>query len=539
MQHDQERSIRFQAMLDAARDAVIVLNHDGYVEYWNKAADRLFGYSEGEMLGHQIHDHIIPPEYRSKHQVGLARFKRTGGGPAIDHTVELPAMRKDGSAFPIELSLSRLEISKQWHAIGVVRDVSARVELESAVREAKELGDSLILINRAITSTLDFEQIMGRVIIESSKALGSEYSAIAQRVSQPDLEDQNGWEYAHTYGLPPESKGVPFHGATELSGGDYSSQVIRGTDIESDGLFDSISFVGLGLKSALRVPLLTKGELIGVLEFYFRVGDPQFSPAQIDFADQLAASISLSLENAELYEAERLIAATLQESLLVLPPEVPGIEYGRLYNSATDTAMVGGDFYDIFQIEEHRIGIAIGDVSGKGLEAATMTAEAKNTLRAYAFQGDEPSVVVAKTSHVIERTCPMNIFITGIFGIFDLNTRLFTYSSAGHPPPVLIEEDSVQLLESGHTAPLGMTAHTPPSTELRVEKGSRIVLYTDGVIEARQEGELFGEDRLLSVCSKHADASLSELPKRIVSEVEEFSGGRLADDLAILVIAFQ
>ena len=168
-----------------------------------------------------------------------------------------------------------------------------------------------------------------------------------------------------------------------------------------------------------------------------------------------------------------------------------------------------------------------------------MMASLRSALRAAAKNAPTPEDALIEVNQHMCRDTLVGEFATLFYGTFSRDGLAMTYCNAGHPPPVLIEGNTVQLLESGHTAPLGMTAHTPPSTELRVEKGSRIVLYTDGVIEARQGGELFGEDRLLSVCSKHADASLSELPKRIVSEVEKFSRGSLADDLAILVIAFQ
>lgn len=112
---------------------------------------------------------------------------------------------------------------------------------------------------------------------------------------------------------------------------------------------------------------------------------------------------------------------TLQQALLTVPAEIKGISYGHLYRSATATAKVGGDFYDIFELEHDRVDIVIGDVSGKGLEAATLTSLAKNTIKAYAYEGNSPAEVITRMNDVVRKALTSAAFITVFFGILDIN----------------------------------------------------------------------------------------------------------------------
>src|SRR3990172_6829386 len=147
----------------------------------------------------------------------------------------------------------------------------------------------------------------------------------------------------------------------------------------------------------LAVLLLVRGEVIGILGFTYDTGR-QFTEAELDFVPKLATSVSLAIENARLYAAERKVAETLQEAFLNMPRQIAGLEFGHIYRSATETARVGGDFYDLFELEPDRVGVLIGDVAGKGLEAAALTSVIKSTVKAYAFENFFPASILAKTN---------------------------------------------------------------------------------------------------------------------------------------------
>ena len=177
-------------------------------------------------------------------------------------------------------------------------------------------------------------------------------------------------------------------------------------------------------------PAAAPGE-VGSVSFHYRAR-PQFTGRGDDFARRLGTLLSLAFENAKLYSTQREIADTLQTALLTVPRRIPGIDFGYLYRSATATAEVGGDFYDFFALDGDRAGVLLGDVSGKGVQAATLTALVKNTIRALAYENDSPAGVVSKTNAVIFKATPGSIFVTLLFGVLDVATGRLVYCSAGH-----------------------------------------------------------------------------------------------------------
>ena len=144
-----------------------------------------------------------------------------------------------------------------------------------------------------------------------------------------------------------------------------------------------------------------RGQVVGSLQFIWTDGPRRFEAAEIDFARKLSTSIALSLENARLYEEQRTIAHTLQQALLSVPEQLPGLSFGHLHRSATDLADVGGDFYDLFPLPRGRLGIILGDVSGSGIAATGLAALVKNTLKAYAHRRRSPARVLTDGNRLL------------------------------------------------------------------------------------------------------------------------------------------
>ncbi|MBC7186327.1 MAG: PAS domain S-box protein, partial [Calditrichaeota bacterium] len=133
---DQQEQVR--ALVEAALDGVVMLDQDGNVTLWNQAATRIFGYDAEEMIGRNLHALVVPGELKDQHAAAFARFRESGNGAAVGRTMELEALRKDGSTVPIELSLSAVQLKGAWHAIGIVRDISERKAMEARLRESEE-----------------------------------------------------------------------------------------------------------------------------------------------------------------------------------------------------------------------------------------------------------------------------------------------------------------------------------------------------------------------------------------------------------------
>ncbi len=157
-----ESEEKFRTISSSARDAILMIDNDGNVSFWNEAAERMFGFANDEVTGRPLHTIIVPERYRGAHQKGFASFRETGKGPFIGRTVEVEAVRKDGTEFPVELSISAVRFRRKWHAIGILRDITERrkveAERERLLRETeranKELNDFAYIVSHDLKAPL-------------------------------------------------------------------------------------------------------------------------------------------------------------------------------------------------------------------------------------------------------------------------------------------------------------------------------------------------------------------------------------------------
>lgn len=283
------------------------------------------------------------------------------------------------------------------------------------------------------------------------------------------------------------------------------------------------------------VPIRSRGAVLGTLTLVFEVRRP-FAPEELALMQTVADVVGQAFENMRVYQAEHDLAETLQSSLLILPERVPGVVFEHLYHSAAEAARVGGDFYDVFELEHGRLGIVIGDVSGKGVDAAALTMVTRNAIRAYAYEGASPARTLAKVNEMVLRMSDPSSFVTALFGVLDPARRDLVYCAAGHPPGLVRRRDG-RLEATASSSPfLGAFDSLEFVDESALlGSGDILFLYTDGVLEARRgDRELFGEERLFEALSG------ASTPVRAVTEVFErltaFAGGELSDDVALLAV---
>ena len=260
-----------------------------------------------------------------------------------------------------------------------------------------------------------------------------------------------------------------------------------------------------------------------------------FSEAELDFIEKLAPALSLALENAELHANEHRIAEVLQTSLLKPVIAVPGLEIGLAYRPAHAAEQVGGDFYDLFALKDGRVAVVIGDVSGSGVQAASLTETTRATLRALASLDLSPSSILTKANELLLTQVPRGQFVTALLAILDIARGKVIISSAGHPPLVVCGENT-RILEAPHGTPLGAIGTIYGEAEFDFLPGETLVLYTDGLIEARRGTDFFGESRLMEELSGRTWVDVQEMVETLVSTVTEHAGGRLADDLAVIAV---
>ena len=288
----------------------------------------------------------------------------------------------------------------------------------------------------------------------------------------------------------------------------------------------------------LVLPLAVPGRAFGYLRLARDAGRPAFAPSDRDFARDLADRAALAIENARLYQHERDVAATLQDSLLAGPsPRDPRLEVAAWYHPADDGLHVGGDWHDAFRVAPGRFGLVVGDVVGRGLPAATAMGQLRSAIRALALAGLDPAAVLERVDAFVAEDDAMRM-ATAIYVELDAEQGRATIASAGHPPALLLVHGAApRFVWEGRSPPLGVFAGPVPrvQTEVAVPPGSRVLLYTDGLVERRGEIVDAGLDRLAAAASRLAGVPLPVLVDGLTGEL--MAGGAVADDACLLAVA--
>jgi serine phosphatase RsbU (regulator of sigma subunit) len=226
----------------------------------------------------------------------------------------------------------------------------------------------------------------------------------------------------------------------------------------------------------------------------------------------------------------------MQQSLLPRErPAVPGLEVGTVYESAAQVD-VGGDVFDFLELKDGRLAVVLGDVTGHGIDATADMAMAKFVFRSLAREHSEPSAFLAHANEVVVGEIAVGKFITMAYLTIDPAGEVLC-ASAGHPEPRLVLPDGrVAGLPVGGLA-LGIdAAQTYEQVRAELPSGGAVVIYTDGVVEARTGRELFGVERLDAVLAAHASEPAQEIAEAVIAACRAYSGGNLTDDCAVVVI---
>jgi serine phosphatase RsbU (regulator of sigma subunit) len=284
------------------------------------------------------------------------------------------------------------------------------------------------------------------------------------------------------------------------------------------------------------VPIATPAEVLAALTIISVDPGSPVTAEKIDQATVIAGQAALAIDNARLYQQQKQFADTMQRSLLPRSvPELRGLELGDAYESSARVE-VGGDVYDFMELADGRLAVALGDVTGHGIEAAADMAMAKFVFRTLAREHPEPADFLQSANEVVVTEIAPGKFITMVY-LLASSTGELAAAVAGHPPPRLVAADgTVTGLEPG-----GLVLGIEPGQQFeevraRLEVGAAVVLYTDGVIEARRAGELYGFDRLDQALSEHHDRPASEIAQAVLEDCRTFARGDLVDDCAVVVV---
>ena len=287
-----------------------------------------------------------------------------------------------------------------------------------------------------------------------------------------------------------------------------------------------------GVRSLLGVPLVVEGEVIGVLHVG-SLSRREFQETDIEMLQLVADRVALSIERSRLMVQGR-IAATLQRSLLPRQlPQVPGLRMAARYLPAADESAVGGDWYDVIDLNNQCIGFVIGDVAGHGMAAATFMGQLRSAIRAYALDTDGPAETITKLGHFSDRM--HSRMATVIYATLNLNTWEARIARAGHPYPLLIGADGVrEFLTDAGGPPIGtLGGHVYDEQVVTLSPGETLLLYTDGLIERRGQQLSDGEAALSDMAAASPDEPELKC-QAIISGLTKDAA--IADDIAILAV---
>ena len=315
-----------------------------------------------------------------------------------------------------------------------------------------------------------------------------------------------------------------------------------GPDSSARDVAEALARAGMPSSGAL----VDLGEIGGGRRVIAGLRDADVGPAddiELAYLHRIADLLRDAVTGERVRMQDRRIAQALQLGMRNELQDVEGIRADAIYSSATADAFVGGDFYDLIRLPGHRACVIMGDVSGKGVEAASVSAAVKTALGAYAWQGLSPACMVRTLNRFLLGFSRIETFATMFVGIVDLSTLELTYCSAGHPPALLVRAGGTVLegldVQSGVVGAFEEIRYRDGRVSL--SRGDTLLLYTDGTTEARNRGgEFFGErglrEAVLAECADHGPEGLLD---GLLARLDAFTGRNLEDDVAMVELTFE
>jgi sigma-B regulation protein RsbU (phosphoserine phosphatase) len=527
-------------LLREMQAAIIVTDLGGMIRSCNPYAEVFFGRPASELIGRDSADFAANPISRD---LAVEIFEALRAGGTWEGEFEI--QRKDGSIVSAHVVDSPLH-DEEGQLVGLASmslDVSARKRAEARLRAQYEIA-------RTLSEAHSIEDASPRLLRTVCQALDWDVGAVwGLDIERSVLRCVATWRAPVSNAAAFEEltarttfrKGVGLPGRVWAEG--RSAWI---ADAVSDPNFPRYAAAReVGLHGAFGVPIRRGWEVLGMVEFFApEIREPD--DEMLEMMDAVGAQLGQFIDRTEKERALRVsreglaqLAQTLQQSLLPPHlPSIPGVELAAHYEAARDGSNVGGDFYDVFESARNDWSIVIGDVCGKGPEAAALTALVRHTTRAAAIQTRRPRLVLnlvneAVLRHSDEQFCTVAYVRVRPEG----DGARLTISCAGHPLPLLLRTD-------GGVESIGAPGRVlGPFTELasvdrvaRLEPGDTLVLYTDGVTDARSQDEFFGEDRLRATLASCVGASADHTVKTIERVLRDFHGGKPRDDIAFVVL---
>ena len=503
----RESEARKAAVLDIALDCIIAIDEGGRIVEFNPAAQKTFGYTSAEAIGQQIAETIIPPALRRQHHTGLAHYLATGIGPVLGQRVEVIGMRKGGEEFSVELAIVPMRRAGTLGFIAYLRDISGRKALEA---EQGRLANTNRLLLDSTGEGIYGIDIQGRFTFVNRAA--------AQMLSfaQEDILGQNGHALIH-HARPdgtayPEDECPIFRA---IRSGE-SARVDDDVFWRADGTAFPVAYSA--------APIIEQEAVKGAVVTFFDISERR----------------ALESERTRLTEREHRIAEQLQEALQpAVPASVPGLQLADYYHPALEEAGVGGDFSDVFAADKGVTFLVVGDLSGKGLAAASQVATVRNMLRFALYNGRTLAGPVTTLGRTLVENDLLTGFATLFVGRFDAHTNILSYVNCGQDAGLVLRAATGQVEELPSTGPVlgGFEGAAYTEESVKLERGDVLALYTDGLTEAgpTRTSLLTGDGVAAFLREQAGQESAPEIVTRLIARVDDYAQNGIRDDQCLLI----
>lgn len=426
------------------------------------------------------------------------------------------------------------------HTVTVSKDYLKNIE-----KKVEDLK-TLIEVSTIISSTFDFNELITLVMEKAKKVMDAEACSILLY-----NKDTNKLEFEVAICREDSTSEILKEKVTLDMGQGIAGWVAENLkpliieDVKADSRFyqGADELTGFTTKSLIAAPLIGRRGLIGVAEILNPKKKDCFNSYDADIFQTHCRHIAIAIENAHFHqesiEREKLrqeleIASAVQKSFL---PESPIFKKGNIMVSAVNisAAKVGGDIYDFIEPVNGKVGVLIGDVSGKGVSAALYMAKIISEFRYIAHMTDSPENTLKRLNSQLS-SAPRGMFLTAIYLIVDILTGELHLSVAGHPPFLWLTEGEARVMAVPSGPPVGILPVDYPSTAISLKKGDKLLLLTDGVFDAKnKQGKRIGFEKLVEFITRHLDEE--QFVQKVINYVNDFSKGtERADDLTLVEI---
>jgi PAS domain S-box-containing protein len=559
-------SARQAAIFDSLIDAIVTADTDGRILTANRAAEEMFGHRREDMAGELIADVLVPPELQERHTTGLRRYVETGEATILGRRVRVEAMRVDGSVLPVELTVTRADVGAAMQFTAVIRDMSEErrseeegerlLEAEQAARESAEtawwrlrlVSDASELLAASLDYPGAFEKLARRIVVDfadlclidvsDSRGNISRVAAVHHDPLKQPIVDRLRTEYAPIAGGEHPAASV-VQSAKSRFAPVMSVDFLRSTcrDEEHFRLVRE-----LGFESYMCVPLITRGRILGALTLVSTHPRRRYGETDVAIAEEIARRASVRIDNARLYQERDRIAHALQQGLLPRRlPDVPMVDMAARYFPAGEAVEAGGDFYDAYASGAGSWDVVIGDVCGKGPEAAAVMGLARSTLRALARSHRAPKRLLealnAELLDQVEETRFVTVAYARLQPDQDAGSIELRLCLGGHPPALLVAADGAVTAVGLPGTLLGMFSDVRLREErIQLQPGQALLLYTDGLSDETGSLAAMLEPELRRFLADHRTLTAEQIAQQLENEVRSHPRSALRDDIAYVVL---